>query len=77
MGSSGVYTLYGLKARIPMLLKAILMPNDLKETQDMPKGKKEKAANHKHHVKLQRDKELKRKERRNVQLPAEYYKGKK
>ncbi len=43
----------------------------------MPKGKKEKAMDHKHHMKLQRDKELKRKERRNVGLPAEYDKGKK
>jgi hypothetical protein len=42
----------------------------------MPKGKKEKAMGHKHHMKLQRDKELKRKERRNVELPAEYDKGK-
>ncbi len=43
----------------------------------MPKGKKEKAADHKQHMKLQRDKELKRKERRNAELPAEYNKGKK
>jgi hypothetical protein len=43
----------------------------------MPKGKKEKAMDHKQHMKLQRDKELKRKERRNVQLPAEYNKRKK
>ena len=43
----------------------------------MPKGKKEKAIDHKQHMKLQRDKELKRKERRNVGLPAEYDKGKK
>jgi hypothetical protein len=41
------------------------------------KGKKEKAADHKQHMKLQREKELKRKERRNVALPAEYDKGKK
>jgi hypothetical protein len=45
--------------------------------QEMPKGKKEKAMDHKHHMKLQRDKELKRKERRSVELPAEYKKGKK
>ena len=43
----------------------------------MPKGKKEKAMDHKQHMKLQRDKELKRKERRNVGLPAEYDKRKK
>jgi hypothetical protein len=43
----------------------------------VPKGKKEKAMDHKHHMKLQRDKELKRKERRNVGLPAEHDKGKK
>ena len=43
----------------------------------MPKSKKERAIDHKHHMKLQRDKELKRKERRNVELPAEYDKGKK
>ena len=43
----------------------------------MPKGKKEKAMDHKQHVKLQREKELKRKEKRNVELPAEYDKGKK
>jgi hypothetical protein len=43
----------------------------------VPKGKKEKAMDHKHHMKLQRDKELKRKERRNVGLPAGYDKGKK
>ena len=43
----------------------------------MPKGKKERAVDHKHHMKLQRDKELKRKERQNVELPAEYDKGKK
>jgi len=42
----------------------------------VPKGKKEKAMDHKHHLKLQRDKELKRKERRSVQLPAEYDKSK-
>ena len=43
----------------------------------MPKGKKEKAADHKRHMKLQRDKGQKRKEKRNVGLPAEYDKGKK
>ena len=43
----------------------------------MPKSKKERAMDHKHHMKLQRDKEVKRKERRNVELPAEYDKGKK
>jgi hypothetical protein len=32
----------------------------------VPKGKKEKAIDHKHHMKLQREKELKRKERRDV-----------
>jgi hypothetical protein len=43
----------------------------------MPKGKREKAMDHEHHMKLQRDKELKRKERRNVGLPEKYDKGKK
>ena len=43
----------------------------------MPKGKKEKAMDHKQHLKLQREKELERKERRNVELPAEYDKRKK
>ena len=43
----------------------------------MPTGKKEKAMDHKHHMKLQRDKELKRREKRNVELPAEYDKHKK
>jgi hypothetical protein len=43
----------------------------------VPKGKKQKAVDHEHHMKLQRDKELKRKERRNAELPAEYDKGKK
>jgi hypothetical protein len=43
----------------------------------VPKGKNEKAMDHKHHLKLQRDKELKKKEKRNVQLPAEYDKGRK
>ena len=43
----------------------------------MPKSKKEKAIDHKHHMKLQRDKEQKRKEKRDVELPAEYHKGKK
>jgi hypothetical protein len=43
----------------------------------VPKGKKEKATDHKQHMKLQREKELKRKERRDTQLPAEYTKGKK
>lgn len=43
----------------------------------MPKGKNEKATDHKRHMKLQRDKEQKRKEKRNVELPAEYDKGKK
>jgi len=43
----------------------------------VPKGKKKKAIDHKQHMKLQRDKELKRKERRNVELPAEFNKGKK
>ena len=43
----------------------------------MPKGKKEKVMDHKAHMKLQREKELKKKEKRNVQLPAEYNKGKK
>jgi hypothetical protein len=32
----------------------------------VPKGKKQKAADHKQHMKLQREKELKRKERRNT-----------
>ncbi len=43
----------------------------------MPKGKKQKAMEHKQHLKLQREKELKKKERRNTELPAEYSKGKK
>jgi hypothetical protein len=43
----------------------------------VPKGKKEKTADHKQHMKMQRDKEQKRKEKRNVQLPAEYGKSKK
>ena len=43
----------------------------------MGKGKKQKALDHKQHMKMQRDKELKRKERHNVELPAEYNKGKK
>ena len=43
----------------------------------MPKGKKQKALDHKQHMKLQREKELKRKEKRDTQLPAEYNKGKK
>jgi len=44
---------------------------------NMGKGKKEKALDHKHHMKLQRDKDLKKKEKRNVELPAEYGKSKK
>jgi hypothetical protein len=43
----------------------------------VPKGKKEKAMDHKTHMKLQREKELKRKEKRSVELPAEYDKDKK
>jgi hypothetical protein len=43
----------------------------------VPKGKKEKAMDHKRHMKLQKEKELKRKEKRSVELPAEYDKGKK
>jgi hypothetical protein len=43
----------------------------------MPKGKNEKAMDHKKHMKLQRDKEQKRKEKRSVELSAEYYKRKK
>jgi hypothetical protein len=43
----------------------------------VPKGKKEKATDHKRHMKLQREKELKRKEKRSVELPAEYNKRKK
>lgn len=43
----------------------------------MPEGKKQRALNHKQHMKLQKEKELKRKEKRNTQLPAEYNKGKK
>jgi len=43
----------------------------------VPKGKKEKAMDHERHMKSQREKELKRKEKRNVELPAEYDKGKK
>ena len=43
----------------------------------MPKGKKEKAMDHIRHMKLQKDKELKRKEKRSVELPAEYDKGEK
>jgi hypothetical protein len=43
----------------------------------VPKGKKEKAMDHKQHMKLQRQKEQKRKEKRSVELPAEYNKGKK
>jgi len=43
----------------------------------VPKGKREKAMNHKQHMKSQREKELKRKEKRNVELPVEYDKGKK
>jgi hypothetical protein len=40
-------------------------------------GKNKKAQDHKRHMKLQRDKEQKKKEKRNVQLPAEYGKPKK
>jgi hypothetical protein len=43
----------------------------------VPKGKKEKATDHKRHMKLQREKELKRKEKRSVELPVEYNKRKK
>ena len=43
----------------------------------MGKGKKEKAMDHKQHIKMQREKEQKRKDKRNVELPAEYGKGKK
>ena len=43
----------------------------------MPKGKKEKALDHEHHMKLQREKELKRKDKRSVELPSEYHKDKK
>jgi hypothetical protein len=43
----------------------------------VPKGKKEKAMDHEQHMKLQREKEQKRKEKRSVELPAEYNKGKK
>jgi hypothetical protein len=43
----------------------------------VPQGKKEKALDHKRHMKLQREKELKRKEKRSVELPAEYNKRKK
>ncbi len=43
----------------------------------MGKGKKEKAMDHKQHIKLQREKEQKKKEKRNIELPAEYNKGKK
>jgi len=43
----------------------------------VPEGKKQRALDHKQHMKLQREKELKRKERRNTQLPAEYNKDKK
>jgi hypothetical protein len=41
------------------------------------KGKKQKALDHKQHMKSQREKELKKKEKRNVGLPSEYDKGKK
>jgi hypothetical protein len=41
------------------------------------KGKKSKAMDHKQHIRMQREKEQKRKEKRNVELPAEYGKGKK
>jgi hypothetical protein len=43
----------------------------------MPKGKNEKTMDHKKHMKLQRDKEQKRKEKRSVELPPEYNKHKK
>jgi hypothetical protein len=43
----------------------------------VPKGRKQKAVDHKQHMKLQREKELKRKGKRSVELPAEYDKGKK
>jgi hypothetical protein len=43
----------------------------------MPKGKKEKAIDHNQHMKSQREKEMKRKEKRNVELPAKYDKSKK
>ena len=42
----------------------------------MPKGKNEKAMDHKKHIKLHRDKEQKRKEKRSVER-AEYNKRKK
>jgi hypothetical protein len=43
----------------------------------VPKGKKQKALDHKRHLKLQRDKEQKRKEKRSGKLPVEYSKRKK
>jgi len=43
----------------------------------VPKGKKQKAVDHRQHLKMQREKELKRKEKRNTQLSSEYAKGKK
>jgi len=43
----------------------------------MPKGKNEKAMDHKKHMKLQRDKEQKRKQKKQVSLPVKHLKGKK
>jgi hypothetical protein len=43
----------------------------------MPKSKKEKAAGLEQHKQLQRAKEMKRKEKRQVALPTKHGKGKK
>lgn len=43
----------------------------------MPTGKKQKALDHKKHLKLQKEKEQKRKDKKNVGLPSGYEKGKK
>jgi len=42
----------------------------------MPKGKKEKAANLKKHKEAQREKEMKRKQKKQISLPAKHTKKK-
>jgi hypothetical protein len=42
----------------------------------MPKGKKQKSLDHEHHLKAQREKEQKKKEKRNAGIPSGYKKSK-
>jgi hypothetical protein len=55
----------------------LLTPHNVLQWLEVPKSKKDKIAGLEKHRQLQREKEMKRKQRKKIPLPARHMKGKK